>query len=122
MAAKTSGTTNKRLEDHIFFRNFRRKLMNSPRYRAQKSGRIVVDYDEHDVSVEVLDKAAALEEEYFNQPKEGAPLKPVENKLTKAEKRELAMKLAGSAKHFSYDGLKETDRISNREEWEEDVD
>lgn len=49
-------------------------------------------------------------------------MKKVEKKLTNAEKRELALKLAGSAKYFSYAGLKEADRIANREEWEQDAD
>lgn len=42
-------------------------------------------------------------------------------KLTKEEKLAISNKLAGSAKLFSYEGLKESDRIANREDWEEDV-
>lgn len=42
-------------------------------------------------------------------------------KLNKEEKRKLLQELAGSAKHFSYEGLKESDRIANRGDWEEYV-
>lgn len=48
-------------------------------------------------------------------------LKPVKKRLTKEEKLALSKELAGSAKHFSSEGLKESDRIANREDWEEDV-
>ncbi|PLR78907.1 hypothetical protein CU633_03495 [Bacillus sp. V3-13] len=54
-------------------------------------------------------------------PKEVIRLQPVKKRLTKAEKRALHQKLAGSARHFSLEGLREADRIANREDWEEDV-
>lgn len=40
-------------------------------------------------------------------------------KLTKEEKLELHKKLAGSAKLHSEDGIKELNRIANREDWKE---
>lgn len=47
--------------------------------------------------------------------------KPSKEKLTKEEKLKALGNIVGSAKHFSYEGLKESDRIANREDWEEDV-
>ncbi|MCA1322439.1 hypothetical protein LC085_21420 [Bacillus tianshenii] len=48
-------------------------------------------------------------------------MKPVKKRLTKEEKLALSKELAGSAKHFSLEGLQESDRIANREDWEENV-
>jgi hypothetical protein len=48
-------------------------------------------------------------------------MEPTKINLMQSERLELSKKLDGSAKHFTYAGLQESDRIANREEWEEDV-
>lgn len=44
-------------------------------------------------------------------------MKSNDKQLTKEEKLLLIEKLAGSAKRFSLEGLCESDRIVNREDW-----
>ncbi|EGL84136.1 hypothetical protein CathTA2_0302 [Caldalkalibacillus thermarum TA2.A1] len=47
-------------------------------------------------------------------------VKSQKKKLTKEEKRDLAAKLAGSAKYFSNEGIKESLKIAGREDWEDE--
>ena len=121
MPTKGAAQANKRLEHHIRMQALRKKLMNNPKWRNQQ-GIVIAEYNGGVVAVRVVDKldAHVLTEEDFNKSEEVVEMNPSEKKLTKAEKRELAMKLAGSAKFFSYEGLKESDRIANREDWEEE--
>lgn len=88
-----------------------RQILNHPKLRGKLYGRYL---ERNNVEIDVV---TTLEEE---SAKEVVKLTPVKKTLTKAEKRELHKKLAGSAKHFSLEGLKESDRIANREEWEEE--
>ncbi|MCP3763773.1 hypothetical protein NLX67_15470 [Domibacillus sp. A3M-37] len=46
---------------------------------------------------------------------------PEKKRLTKEQRLELAKSLAGSAKHFTLEGLRESDRIMSREDWEEEA-
>jgi hypothetical protein len=46
-------------------------------------------------------------------------VRPEKKKLTKAEKKALHERLAGSARLFSKEGVLESLRIANREEWED---
>lgn len=53
------------------------------------------------------------------QMKEVIQVRPEKKKLTKEEKKALYKRLAGSAKLFSKEGVLESLRIANREEWED---
>ncbi|OAO76244.1 hypothetical protein A0O32_0433 [Anoxybacillus flavithermus] len=46
-------------------------------------------------------------------------MRPEKKKLTKEEKKALHKRLAGSGKLFSKEGVLESLRIANREEWED---
>jgi hypothetical protein len=46
-------------------------------------------------------------------------VKPTKKKLTKEEKLALSKQLAGSARLFSKEGVEESLRIANREDWED---
>jgi hypothetical protein len=53
-------------------------------------------------------------------PKERINVEPrVKTKLTKEEKKALHKQVAGSAKLFTKEGVKESLRIANREDWED---
>ncbi|WP_041638491.1 hypothetical protein [Anoxybacillus flavithermus] len=60
--------------------------------------------------------ASVLTEE---QMKEVIQVRPEKKKLTKEEKKALHKRLAGSAKLFSKEGVAESLKIANREEWED---
>ncbi|EMT45803.1 hypothetical protein [Anoxybacillus flavithermus] len=60
--------------------------------------------------------ASVLTEE---QMKEVIQVRPEKKKLTKEEKKALHKRLAGSTKLFSKEGVLESLRIANREEWED---
>ncbi|KPL58394.1 hypothetical protein AM506_17215 [Rossellomorea vietnamensis] len=53
-------------------------------------------------------------------PKERISVEPrVKKKLTKEEKKVLHKQVAGSAKLFTKEGVKESLSIANREDWED---
>lgn len=106
------GTENRRSEEHKNAQALARQILKHPKLKGKLYGKL---YGKSTVEIEVI---TAREEQ---TPKEVIRLKPIENPLSKAEKRALHKKLSGSAKHFSYKGLKESDRIANREEWEENT-
>jgi hypothetical protein len=53
------------------------------------------------------------------QMKEVIQVRPAKKKLTKEEKKALHKRLAGSAKLFSKEGVVESLKIANREDWED---
>ncbi|WHY71926.1 hypothetical protein [Fictibacillus enclensis] len=53
--------------------------------------------------------------------KEDDSMKPEKRRLTVEEKLKLAEKIVGKAKYFDREGLRESDCIANREDWEEDA-
>ncbi|MFZ3590037.1 hypothetical protein ACOI1C_12335 [Bacillus sp. DJP31] len=59
------------------------------------------------------------EEERHHRKKEVIEVKPVKRKLSKEEKKALHKKLAGSARLFSKEGVEESLRIANRDDWED---
>lgn len=61
----------------------------------------------------MVDTLISVEED-----KDEISMKPLKKRLTKEEKLALSKELAGSAKHFSLEGLRESDRIANREDWD----
>jgi hypothetical protein len=71
------------------------------------------------VEVRIGDEHKLISSE-VTTPKERISVEPrVKGKLTKEEKKALHKQVAGSAKLFSKEGVKESLRIANREDWED---
>lgn len=87
--------------------NLAQQILNHPGLKGKLYGKF---YNRNALEIEVLH---TLEEEL--QPKEVIQLKPVKKRLTPEEKLALSKNLAGSAKLFSYQGVKDTIKIANRE-------
>lgn len=113
MNLKSRGiTTSRRREEYKNAQALAKQILNHPRLKGKLYGK---HYAKTALEIEVI---SAVEDQ---PPKEVIKMKPVKKRLTKEEKRALHKRLAGSAKHFSLEGLKESDRIANREDWEEDI-